>query len=90
MQYFEYKVLSNVLSINKKFHTFAINTSPLCSFCNLFDERPCHIFYECELVKCVRSDLVHCFQNSLIWHSYTLHKEDIKTYKMHDTLLPFC
>ena len=90
MQYFKYEVLSNVLSINKKLHTFAINTSPLYSFCNLFDERSCQIFYECELVKCVRLDLVYCFQHSLIWHSYTLHEEDIKTYKTYGILLAFC
>ena len=41
-------------------------SSSLCSFCNLYDETPFHIFYECDVVKCLWSDLVQCFQNTLI------------------------
>ena len=41
-------------------------SSSLCSFCNLYDETPFHIFYECDLVKCLWSDLVQCFQSTLI------------------------
>ena len=41
-------------------------SSSLCSFCNLYDETPFHIFYECDLVKCLWSDLVQYFQNTLI------------------------
>ena len=38
----------NVLFHNKKPHPFGIKLSPLCSFCNLYDETPFHIFYECD------------------------------------------
>ena len=41
-------------------------SSSLCSFCNLYDETPFHIFYECDRDKCLWSDLVQCFQNTLI------------------------
>ena len=41
-------------------------SSSLCSFCYLYDETPFHIFYECDRVKCLWSDLVKCFQNTLI------------------------
>ena len=66
MWYFQYKLLNNVLFLNKKLHIFGIKSSPLCSFCNLCDETPLHIFYECDSIKCLWSDLVHYFQNSLV------------------------
>ena len=66
MRSFQYKILNNVLFINKKSDTFGRKPSSLCSFCNLYDETPYHIFYECDRVKCLCSDLVQCFQNNLI------------------------
>ena len=66
MQSFQYKLLNNVLFLNKKLHIFEIKSSPLCSFCNLCDKTPLHIFYECDSVKCLWSDLVQYFKNSLV------------------------
>ena len=43
----------------------------MCSFCNLYDETSYHIFYECDRVKCLWSDLVYCFQNNLILPTLT-------------------
>ena len=37
----------------------------MCSFCNLFDESPIHVVYECGCVKCLWSDLVQCSENTL-------------------------
>ena len=71
MRFFQYKILNNVLFLNKKLHTFGIKPSPLCSFCNLYDETPYHMFYECDRVKCLWSDLVQCFQNNLILPTLT-------------------
>ena len=34
MRSFQYKILNNVLFLNKNLHTFGIKPSPLCSFCN--------------------------------------------------------
>ena len=63
---FQFKLLKNVLFLNKKLHVFGIRLSPLCAFCNLCDETLLLIFYECDSIKCLRSDLVHYFQNSLV------------------------
>ena len=63
---FQYKLLNIVLFLNKKLHIFGIKSSPLCSFFNLCDETPLHIFYECDSIKCFRSDLVRYLQNSLV------------------------
>ena len=66
MRIFQYKLLNNILSLNKKLHIFGIKSSPLCYFCNLCDETLLRIFYECDSIKCSWSDLVHYFQNSLV------------------------
>ena len=42
-----YKILDNVLFLIKG---KGIKVSLPCSFCNLYDETPFHIFYECETV----------------------------------------
>ena len=55
IQSFQSKILNNVLFLNKKLHNFGIKPSPLCSFCNLYDKTPFHIF--CGRVKCLWSDL---------------------------------
>ena len=66
MRSFQYKILNNVLFFNKKLYNFGIKPSPLCSFCNLYDKTPFYTFNECDRVKCLLSDLVQCFQNSLL------------------------
>ena len=44
---FQYKLLNNVLYLNKKLFHFGIISQPKCSICNLYDETPQHLFYEC-------------------------------------------
>ena len=43
---FQYKLLNNVLYLNKKLFQFDIISQSKCSFCELYDETPHHIFYE--------------------------------------------
>ena len=43
---FQYKLLNNVVYLNKKLFHFGI-ISQKCSFCKLYDETPQHIFNEC-------------------------------------------
>ena len=44
---FQYKLLNNLLNLNKKLFQFGIISQSKCSFCELYDETPHHIFYEC-------------------------------------------
>ena len=46
-------------------------SSPLCPFCDLYDETHFQIFYECDRVKLLWSVLVQCFQISLILPTLT-------------------
>ena len=71
MRSFQYKILKNVLFLNKTLHIFEIKPSPLCSFCYLYNETPFHIFYECDAVKCLWADLVQYFQNNLMLPTLT-------------------
>ena len=44
---FQYKLLNNVLFLNKMLYRFRISQDSLCSFHNLEEETPMHIFYSC-------------------------------------------
>ena len=48
---FQYKMLNNVLYLNEKLFKFKIVSSPLCSFHNLENETPMHLFYSCNQAK---------------------------------------
>ena len=50
---FQYKILNNVLFLNKKQYFFGITNTALCSFCNTLEETPRHIFFDCFHVKCL-------------------------------------
>ena len=51
MRSFQYKMLHNILFLNKKLYLFGITKSPLCSYCNKYDETPIHLFCECNYTK---------------------------------------
>ena len=63
---FQYKILNNVLSLNKKLYTFGITNTALCSFYNALQETSIHIFLVCVHVKCLWERLRMKFQNDFI------------------------
>ena len=63
---FQYKLLNKVLLMNKKLYIFGKKESPVYYFCNLCDETPLHMFYECSRIKFLWLELVQYFQNSLL------------------------
>ena len=48
---FQYKILHNILYLNKMLFTFGKTKTPLCSFCYSYDETIKCIFLECICVK---------------------------------------
>jgi len=48
---FQYKIINNVLYLNKMLFVFKKVISPLCSFCKSEDETPLHLFFECTLTQ---------------------------------------
>ena len=61
---FQFKLLSNVLHSNKMLFKFGKSGSPLCSFCNLKDETPYHLFYESSHTNSLWDQLRHFLSNS--------------------------
>ena len=51
LRFFQYKILHNILFLNKKLYLVGITKSPLCSYCNTNDETPIHLFCECNSTK---------------------------------------
>ena len=60
---FQYKILNNVLYLNKKLFTFRKSTSPLCFFCKLSDETVLHLIYECNIILNLWNEVVLFFEN---------------------------
>ena len=62
---FQYKILNNVLYLNKRLFTFRKSTSALCPFCKLSDETVVHLFYECNIVLNLWNKRDLFFENEL-------------------------
>ena len=62
---FQYKILHNILFLNKKLYLSGITKSPLCSYCNTNDETPIHLFCECNSTKSLWLQLNRHFHSDL-------------------------
>ena len=62
---FQYKILHNILFLNKKLYLSGITKSPLCSYCNTNDETPIHLFCECNSTKSLWLQLNRRFHSDL-------------------------
>ena len=65
LRYFQYKILHNILLLNKKLNLSGITKSPLCSYCNTNDETPIHLFCECNSTKSLWLQLNRHFHSDL-------------------------
>ena len=68
---FQYKILNNVLYLNKKLFKFRKSTSPLCPFCKLSDETVLHLFYECNIILNLWNELDLFFENEFMLFDLT-------------------
>ena len=48
---FQYKILINILYLNKKLHTFGLSNTQLSSFCKMEEETINHLFYYCTYIQ---------------------------------------
>ena len=87
---FQYKILNNILLLNKKLFVFRNKNAPLCLFCNKEEGTPLHIFSECTYVIYLWQQLATFLKNNLIlpgltpqtallglWNDNTNHDEPI-------------
>ena len=59
LRMFQYKILNNILYLNKQLFVFNKKDTKLCSHCRLRDEATNHIFVECKFAIKLWSDLWH-------------------------------
>ena len=62
---FQYKLLNNVLFLNKMLYKLGILQDLLCSFCSLEEETPIHIFYSYSYLQNLCEKLKYYIQNNL-------------------------
>ena len=62
---FNYKIINNVLYLNKKFFQFGKTQSPLCSFCHTEAETKLHVFHKCSVTKILWNLLLLFFETDL-------------------------
>ena len=65
LSFFQYKILHNILFLNKKLYLSGKTKSPLCSYCNTNDETPVHLFCECNSTKSLWLQLNRRFHSDL-------------------------
>ena len=62
---FSYKIINNVLYLNKKLFQLGKTQSPLCSFCHTEAETTLHIFHKCSATKIIWNQLLLLFETDL-------------------------
>ena len=62
---FQYKIINNVLYLNKMLFKFENAESPLCTFCKANDETPLHLFYECAQTQTLFSKLLSLLREKI-------------------------
>ena len=84
---FQFKILNNVLYLNKKPFTFRKSTSPLCPFCKLSDETVLHLFYECDIIQNLWNELDLFFENHFTLFALTPQSSFIGFFNIDSKLL---
>ena len=68
---FQYKILNNIVFLNKNLFVFWKKNTPLCLFCNNEEETSLHIFSECTYVIYIWQQLPKFFEKNLILAALT-------------------
>ena len=67
---FNYKIINNVLYLNKKPFQFGKTQSPFCSFCHTEAETTLHVFHKCSVTKILWNQLLLFFETDLDFPEY--------------------
>ena len=71
---FQYNFLNNIPYINKNLFHFGLILQPKCSICNLYDETPQHLFYECIYTKHLWNHLQLYISGKVVLPALTLQR----------------
>ena len=72
LRYFQYKILHNLLYLNKKRFIFGKTDTKLWSFCNHEDETTLYLFANCTKTDIIRANIKEFFNGNLKHPSLTL------------------
>ena len=61
---FQFKILNNILYLNKKLHTFGLSNTQQCSFCKMEGETISHLFYYCIHIQDISNQVQIYFTDS--------------------------
>ena len=65
LRVFQYKIVNNILFVNKMLFNFRKVESPFCSFCKAEDETCIHLFYRCRKTSSLQRQLQEFFSAAL-------------------------
>ena len=65
LRVFQYKVLNNILYLNKSLYEMKLADAPLCTFCQREEEIINHLFPECEYSKTLWSEIQNWLKGDL-------------------------
>ena len=89
---FQYKILNNVLYLNKKLYTFGLSNIHLCSFCKMEEEIISHLFYHLTHIQDILNQVqaysiccLHFFPQSVIFFGF--HNIDNDTFPIQNHIL---
>ena len=68
---FSYKIINNILYLNKKLFQFGKNQSPLCPSCRTEAETTLHVFHKCSVTKILWNQLLVFFKTDLGFPDFT-------------------
>ena len=65
LRWFNYKIINQLLYLNKKLFQFGKTQSPLSSFCHAEAETTFHVFHKCSVTKILWNQLLLLFETDL-------------------------
>ena len=68
---FYYKLVNNILYLNASLTHMGLSNQPLCFYCNLENEVPLHLFYECLNTQRLWAELQNALSSMLILPNLT-------------------
>ena len=67
LQWFQFRLLNNILGTNVLLYKMKLKDNDLCSFCNSAREDVLHLFYNCDTVGRFLKELQLCIKNKIIF-----------------------
>merc|ERR1712048_294310 len=65
LQFFQFKILHNILYLNSRLHHMKFSDVSSCSLCNTVDETPIHFFCECPITNRLWTAIIEFFSPAI-------------------------